>query len=290
MARKAVFRDYISPIRDILKSKNADRERELHKLIYHSRKILFKHTYRHYSVDLAVERLLDPAWIKQIQGFDVREWKALADLVWKRTKKIIGAAAKPDILLYPNFGGSNGRVYKLDKKPIIAFAPDFGFCRGKNLQCLIAHEYAHFIRYRKVGTPPEKQKIYSHIYEEGWAVYLTRKIFPELSPNIVFMSNLHHTIGLSDPKGGYLAWCRKHLKQIAEEALPVLSSNSYEDCKRFFQCGRFGHTKTPIRVGYYLGARMMEELARKFSLRQLYEFKPTARDVRKWLKNMFDSL
>jgi hypothetical protein len=288
MAGKAVFWDYISPIREIIKSKNADRERELHKLIYHSRKILFKHTYRHYSVDQAVEKLLDPAWSKQIKGFDVREWTALADLVWKRAGKILGSAVKPEILLYPNFGGSNGRVYKLDNRPIIAFAPDFGFCKGKNLQCLIAHEYAHFIRYRRLGTPPEKQKIYSHIYEEGWAVYMTRRIFPQLPNSVVFMSNLHQTIGLPDPKGGYLAWCRKHLKQIAEEALPVLSSNSYEDSKRFFQCGRFGHAKTPIRAGYYLGATMMEELAREFSLRQLYEFKPTAKDVRKWLKTLIN--
>jgi hypothetical protein len=197
---------------------------------------------------------------------------------------------KPDILIYPCFGGSNGRVYKFDKKPIIAFSPDFGFCRGKNLQCLIAHEYAHFIRYRKVGTPPERQKIYSHIYEEGWAIYLTRKIFPNLPGNVVFMSNLHKSIGLPDPQSGYLAWCRKYLKQIAEAAIPVLSSNSLEDSKRFFQCGRFSRSKTPIRVGYYLGARMMEGLAREYGLKYLFEFKPTARDVGKWLKNMINSL
>ena len=290
MAEKGIFWDYITPIKETLKGKSTAKAQDLRKLIYHSRKILFKHTYRNYSVDQAVERLLKPSWIKNIRGFDPEEWEKTAALVYERARKLIRLIPKPDILLYPSFGGSNGRVYKLDKKPIMGLSPDFGFCKGENLKCMMAHEYAHFMRYRKIGTPPEKQKIYSHIYEEGWAIFMTRRIFPKKPSDIVFMSNLHHAIGLPNPQGGYIRWCKKHLKEIAAAALPVLSSNSFVDTKRFFQCGRFKRGNTPIRVGYYLGAEMMENLAKDHSIHELYRLKPNARIVGKWLEGIISRI
>jgi len=283
MAPKAMFDDYITPIKEILQEDQPYKEVVIHKLIYHSRKILNKHTGRKYTVDQAVEKLLDPNWLRRVRNFDPDKWRELADQTWRKAGNLLGRVPKPDIILYPSFGMSNGRVYRLDKKSVLAFSPDFRYCHGENMKCLLAHEYGHFLRERITKVNTELQTVYKMLYEEGWAVYFSQRMFPELPSNVIYMSKLHKSINLPDPKGGYIGWCKKNIELLASEALDNLSSKSSKDMTRFFQCGRFDGDNTPIRTGYYLGRKIVEILSADMSMKELMKHKPSLRTIREAL-------
>jgi hypothetical protein len=121
------------------------------------------------------------------------------------------------------------------------------------------------------------------LYDEGWAVWLSARMLPEIAMRQLFMSNLHAAIGMTDPGGGYLPWCRKNLRKIATEAQKVLKSRDKNNLGRLFQCRRLGGDSTPIRTGYYLGFKIVEQLSARYTARQLMLLKPTARSVSTWL-------
>ncbi len=285
MAGNIKIDDYITPIKKIIDGRDADKKEILRKFIYRARKINNRHLYKH-NVDKTVKRLLEPQWRPKLCRFNPDEWRETAETVWRKAKKILGRVPPPEIIIYPGFGAFNGRVYKVDKKPVIGGSPDFPYTTGKNLKVLLAHEYGHFIRWYKIGIPPENAPIYSLIYDEGWATWLSVKLLPEITLNRLFMSNLHKAIKMPDPKGGYLNWCRKNLKTIALEAQKVLKSKNKKVLGRFFQCQRFKDDGTPIRTGYYLGYRMIDMLSKKMTLRQLQIQKPTPKKLSEWIEEL----
>ena len=247
-----------------------------------------RHLSKQYSVDQAVEKLLDPEWVKTVRRFRPAEWQEVADQMYLRARKLLGNVPKPEIILYPSFSMSNGRVYDVEGKPFIAGSPDFPHSTGKNLKVLLAHEYAHFARWRKTGIPSENVPVYAYIFEEGWATWLSIKLLPEYSMSQLFMSNLHKAIGMPDPKGGYIRWCKKHLKSISSEAKKSLKTKDHKVMGRFFQCQRFGSENTPIRTGYYLGYRMIDMLSEQIPPRKLMLEKPTYRKVSTWMESLMD--
>jgi len=277
--------DCITPIKEILDSRDKDKKDKLHKFIYQNRKINRNHLYKR-SVDKTVESLLDPSWRRKIARFNPTEWRRIANKVWRRSKKLLGNVPPPEIVLYPGFGSSNGRVYNIDKRPVIGGSPDFPLTTGKNLEVLIAHEYGHIIRFRKLGTPPMFAPIYTMIYDEGWATWFSVQILPELKLSQLFMSNLHKMINMPDPSGGYLRWCRKNLNLIGSEAQKVIKSKEDKILGQFFQCRRFKNDDTPIRVGYYLGLRMIDMLSENYTPRQLLLLKPTVKKVSGWIDEL----
>jgi len=286
MAREPAVTDYITPIKEILTNKCIDRKRTLHRFIYRSRKIHNRHLGKLHSVDQTVKKLLDPQWLPKVRRFNPDEWRKTADDIWKRAIKLLDPVARPEIILFPGFNTFNGRVYKIDNKPVIGGSPDFPHSTGTNLRVLLAHEYAHFARWRKTGIPYENVPIYASIYEEGWATWFSTKLLPDCSLSRLFMSNLHKTINMPDPEGGYLAWCRKNLNTINAGSQKVLKSKGSKDLGRFFHCKRLRGDKTPIRTGYYLGYCLMEMLSETMPPRQLINIKPTYKRMSVWLDHM----
>ena len=205
MAGRSSVVDLMTPIKTILADKHADRQRELHRLIYRHRKIHNRHLGWGPSIDETVSRLLDPKWQSKVRRFDPEEWRETANDMRSRAEKILGRVAGPELVIFPGFGSFNGRVYRLDGRPVIGCAPDFPRCTGIDLKVLLAHEYAHFARWRKTGIPYENSSVFASIYEEGWATWLSTKLLPECSLSQLFMSNLHEAINMPDPHGGYLS-------------------------------------------------------------------------------------
>ncbi len=279
--------DCITPIKEIIDDRDKNIKEKLHKFIYHNRKINNCHLYKH-GVDKTVDSLLELQWRRKIAKFGPDEWHKIAEDVWRKSKKILGSIPPPEIILYPGFGAFNGRVYKIDKNPVIGGSPDFPYTSGENLKVLLAHEYGHFIRYRKIGTPPEMAPIYKMIYEEGWATWLSVKLLPKITLSQIFMSNLHKAINMPDPQGGYLRWCRKNLKTIAYEAQKVLKSKDDKVLGQFFQCRRFKDDNTPIRTGYYLGLEIIDMLSKRFTPRQLLIEKATPNKILSWIDELVE--
>ncbi len=285
MTDKLLIHDHITPIKGILTAPGQDKKELLHRLIYRCRKINNRHLYKH-SVNQTVKKLLEPQWLTKVSRFDPDEWKTISESLWKRASKTLGRVSPPELVLFPGFNRFNGRVYKLDNRPIIGCSPDFPLSTGKNLEVLLAHEYAHFIRWRKTGIPSENVPIYALIYEEGWAVWFSMKLLSGFKLSHIFMSNLHASINMPDPKGGYLAWCRANLKAIAGKAQKVLKCKDRKNLGRFFQCQRLEGDDTPIRAGYYLGYRLLEMLSKRMTIRQLLQTKPTSGTISAWLNEL----
>lgn len=279
MAKSVILSDYISPIKEILADDKPDKKARLRRLIYNARKINNRHLRKGYTVDRTVKRLLEPSWMAMIRQFNPGDWGEICETVWRRTSDILGPVPIPEIILYPGFNYFNGRVYLLDKRPVIGCSPDFPFTTGVNLKVLLAHEYGHFIRWRKTGIPTENIPVYALLYEEGWATWLSTRIFPELRLSRLFMSNLHTAIGMPDPEEGYFRWCRQNLDKIAGKARKALNSKTNRDLGRFFQCRRYWGESTPIRVGYYLGYRIIEMLSKELAPRKLLRIKPTPKMI-----------
>ena len=285
MAKKVAIHDYITPITRILDERNAERPAKLRRLIHCARKINNRHLYRHHW-EKTVERLLEPNWRKRVARFDPAEWREIAELVWSRAADIIGPVPPPELILFPGFGRFNGRVYQLDRKPIIGCSPDFPQTTGRNLSVLLAHEFAHFARWRTAGARCDDVPINVLIYEEGWAVWLSGRILPEYERSRLIMSRLHKSIGLADPMGGYFHWCRQNLKMLARASQKVLRSKKHRDLGRFFQCLRFKGEDTPIRTGYYLGFRLIEMLSKRMSPRELLRARPSPKQISEWLDEL----
>jgi len=286
MTARMKIHDYISPIKAIITSRKLGKKIRLRKFIYNSRKINNRHLRKGYTVDKTVGKLLEPSWKAMIKQFNPDDWSEIAETVWRRASDILGPVPIPEMILYPGFNYFNGRVYLLDKRPVIGCSPDFPFTTGINLKVLLAHEYGHFVRWRKTGIPTENVPVYALIYEEGWATWFSIKIYPELRLSRLFMSNLHKAVGMPDPEGGYLSWCRQNLDKIASRARKVLKSKTNRDLGRFFQCRRYWGESTPIRVGYYLGFRLIEMLAEEHTPQKLLRIKPTPKKIDGWLDEL----
>ncbi len=137
MAGKTIINDYVTPIRKILTGSDSDKREHLRRLIYSSRKIHSRHLAKQQTIDQTVEKLLATEWLSRIRRFDPEEWRTTADGIWKAAERILHRADCPEIILYPSFNMSNGRVYKIDRKPIIACSPDFPHSSGRNLKVLL---------------------------------------------------------------------------------------------------------------------------------------------------------
>jgi hypothetical protein len=284
MPPAVVIQDHITPIKDILLSKDDGRDKQLHNLIHVLGKLNTKHFYGKFTVEQTVERLMEPIWFLQVRRYNPKEWITTANFVWRRATKILGDVDPPEIVLYPGFARCNGRVYKINRDPVIVCSPDFPRSTGKNLQVLLAHEYIHFARWRKTGISSENVPIYSQLFEEGLATWLSAKLLPELPLSKIFMSDLHRLIGRFDPKGGYLQWCRHNLAAITARTMNTLNSRESNDRGCLFEGARFGRKNTPIRAGYYLGYRIIDAMAKQIKLSELFILKPTIRDIAHWIE------
>jgi len=234
-----------------------------------------------------IDYLLDPGTVRRIGKFSAREWLKTGHQIAKKLKKQISEIPEPTIVFYPGMRGVNGKVIWLGKNPVMSLSPDFGYFTGNNLTVLLAHEYTHYLRARFVGVKYRNMPLYQMIFEEGLAIHLSRLLIPDIPMSAIFMSNLHYTIGMPDPKGGYVRWCKRMLPDLANAALESLSSKEPEPRAQFFEGGTFtGIDDSPIRTGYYLGHRALLEAAKDYDLEELLRMKPTAKMMRGYLKRL----
>ncbi len=290
MATTAVIHDLITPIREIIAFRSPDVATRLRQFIQEYRRYHAAHFTGEYPLDEAVEALSRPSWQQKVSRFDVELWRQASDEIYSASTSLLGRLPHPELILYPGFGSFNGRVYKFQKRPVIGCAPDFPRTTGINLKVLLAHEYGHFIRYHRTGVPGEISPMYRYIYEEGWATWFSIQLLPHIRRRQVFMSGLHKDIGMPDPPGGYLTWCRKNLKTLIDEILPHLTDDSPETAARFFQCGRLKDDTTPIRTGYYLGYKVIEMLTEQKKPRKLLDSRVSRPQVAAWLQCLRDRL
>jgi hypothetical protein len=282
-----IIHDYISPAREILANHDREyRRTELMRLLGNSKRILRKIIVKKVSIEEVVEYMLTPDAVRRIRQFDLKHWIKSGHVVAKRLNKLLDMVPEPTIVLYPSMRRVNGKIIHIDGKPAIALSPDFGFFGGDNLSVVLAHEYTHYLRACHAGVKFEKMPMYKRLFEEGLAVYITTRVLPDISMSALFMSNLHRVIGLNDPSGGYIRWCRRNLAYLASEALDVLGSKSPEDLIRFFDCGRFDGDDTPVRTGYYLGYIMVRNASTRMNLKDMITMKLTSGQVRNWLKDL----
>ncbi len=290
MKKPMIKADYVTETQKIY-SDYKDHEKRGEKIVelYSDSEIIFK---KHLPSDRLTmqdmyEYLRVPSTVKRINKFSSREWLKTGHAIAKKLKKLIGDIPEPTILFYPGMRGVNGKVIWLGKEPVMALSPDFGYFTGDNLAVLLAHEYTHFLRAQYVGVKYRNLPLYQMLYEEGLAIYMTRLVLPDPPLSTIFMSNLHRTIGMHDPKGGYVRWCYRWLPDMAKAALDSLSSKDPEPRQRFFEGGTFtGIGDSPIRTGYFLGHQVVLKAAEDHKIEDLLKMKVTALFVKKYVKEL----
>lgn len=285
-SRNIIIEDYISSLREILVNQKSDLKKRLTEFIDQHKEILLVHLQGNYDSTRIAERLRDPIWLKRIFRFNFSDWRITARSTVKETKRLLGISTPLRIILYPGLGSFNGRVYKLNNRLVIGCCPDFPGVTGQNLQILLAHEYAHLLRWRLTGNRSDNIPIHAMMFEEGFAVWLTKQLFPKMKLKQVFMANLHKEIDMADPPEGFLRWCKSNLDRLANEAQAILDSKKEKDLGRFFQCLRLDDKNTPIRTGYYLGYRIIEKLSLQYSPQEIFKMKPTAKRAENWLNQL----
>ncbi len=144
---------------------------------------------------------------------------------------------------------------------IPAFAMDLSFPYAKNTdyKLIFIHECFHVLHFREVGKSLENDPV-GLIMREGLAVYATKIILP----------------GSPDSRYTFLTTeeirkCKLKQKEIIEAMLKY--TNNYDMMnKLFFSSGQ--NLKWPPRCGYYIALKVMENLSKKYSLKELYKLPP----------------
>jgi hypothetical protein len=283
-----ILHDYISPLQDIYANSNREYRRlELTRLMSESRRIMRQHLMKSTTVEEMVDYLMQSDTVRRVNQFDLRHWIKTGHRIAKGLKRVLGSVPEPSIVLYPGLRRVNGKVIDIDGRPALTLSPDFGFFSGHNLDVVLAHEYAHYLRSRLAGVRFKAlMPFYQRLFEEGFACYVTVKVLPRVPISTTFMANLHRRIGLNDPSGGYIRWCRRHIGDMAGEALKVLPSKEWQPAIRFFDCGRYEGDDTPVRVGYYLGYAMIQHACKEIPCSEMVSMRATRRMVRQWLEEM----
>ena len=177
-----------------------------------------------------------------------------------------------DVYYVMNIHPFDGKEFFYGNVP--AFAMDLSFSYGQNFDytAIFIHECVHVLHFRNVGKSLEDDPI-GCIMREGLAVYATKVILSG-SPDSRF------TIPEKD-----IEKCKQNYREIIKEMLKC--TNNYEKMnKQFYEQGQ--KLKWPSRCGYYIGLKMMENLAHKYTLEELINM-PTVkyrREVISILKEM----
>jgi len=285
-----IIRDYLTETQEIYRlTRNKESQRTKLTELYSDSEHLFGKYILSDSLGTpdVVEYLLNPQTQRRVNRFDRKKWLTIGHKISRELKKTMGDIPEPRIMFYPGFQVVNGMVVWLEKKPVIVMSPDFGYFNDENIKVLLIHEYGHFLRAEVHGVDYGKLPLHGLIFEEGLSTYLTTYVWPEIKLPVVFMSNLHRKVGLTDPPGGYVRWCKKHFPEIAEYALDCMQKKESDATWRMFQGGRVtGDESSPVRTGYYLGYSMVKRMAEMQNLSELIAVKATKSLVRDSIRQL----
>jgi len=157
----------------------------------------------------------------------------------------------------------DGAVRKVGDQPALLFGIDkIAKLHGEraSLAPLFHHELFHVHHETKNPTPVEPEEgphgLLQPIYREGMAVYVSKLLHPRATNDDLLLSDAMVRDGTA------------RLPRLAAELRALLDDATEADYRDFF-LGRGQRGDVPVRVAYWIGLRVMEELAKTRTLEDL---------------------
>jgi len=131
---------------------------------------------------------------------------------------------------------------------------EYGWGTKKPLSGLVAHEIGHVAHqyWRKLYGKVKESGPWWHIYEEGFAQYCE---------GLIIGNSFHQTRNDKN----WLKWCREHETWLASQFLLTVKQD--KPVTPFF--GSWFNIEGRIETGYFLGHQLIQELAKKMSLKEI---------------------
>jgi hypothetical protein len=139
---------------------------------------------------------------------------------------------------------------------------------------LALHELVHLLHLRSGARSWPQDRVDATLFSEGLATYVTMSLLPDISTS--------GHLWWDDDHGLWADRCAE-LEPTLRKGL--LNSLGTTDCRPWFSAAPQPSAELPVRAGYWLGARLIGELARTTSLRDLLDCDLTdaTRDLRQLL-------
>lgn len=179
------------------------------------------------------------------------------------------------IYVAPSLGKLDGAGRIIDHKPALLIGIDQAAeeYSATTLPTFLTHELFHRYHQEVAGFSDDEEgraPIWRALWAEGLATYVSMKLNPgvTLQDALILPKNL---IELAQP----------HLPGLIADLLPLLDQTNHAVFAEFFQYHR-SESAIPSRVGYYLGALVVQRLNRNFTLRELAHLQaPTVKKTRR---------
>jgi hypothetical protein len=162
-----------------------------------------------------------------------------------------------DIYIMSSAGCFNGRSQVVqDREALLLGLDDIAQLHETNLPPLLDHELFHRYQYKYFAFEPQgDEPLWVRLWAEGIATYVSRR----LNPSATNMD----TLWISDADVRKMD-DRKNV--IAADFLAHFDSTSKTEASPYFLDDESKDPNIPARAGYWLGLRVVEELAQKYPL------------------------
>ena len=197
-------------------------------------------------------------WMERVRRVRPEEYGLLREVVREadleelaretiaRCQAVLPFRPDPEVYYLVGFFSPDGFAFEVEGE----WAIGIGMERLGSLRLvpvLVAHEYAHCYRRRR----EQPRKLGERLVEEGFAVELAARIFPErpLQDHLLM-------------RGGQVAALREYESRLWEAIGPLLDSTDEAIAARVIY-GRAGREKWPSRAGVYLGWRLVRDFMAK---------------------------
>jgi hypothetical protein len=156
-------------------------------------------------------------------------------------------------------GAANGWAAPVDGVPRLFLAVER--LPGAPYDVVLAlHELVHLLHLRSGARSWSQDRVDALLFHEGLATHVTMSLIPGISASGHLWCDEDH--------GTWLSACAEREPTLRRELLATLETTN---CDPWFSAAPQQSTDIPVRAGYWLGARLIGELARTTSLRDLLD-------------------
>lgn len=194
----------------------------------------------------------------------ILSFQRVTDRLEERVCSGFGRSPDAEIVLYLGLCSGAGWVTEFGGRTVILLGIEkiieLGWCGTDDMNALILHELGH-VFHRQFGVFPAEpdrsgDRFLLQLFSEGIAMVFEQDLLGDEE---------YFTQG----DDGWKNWCRSNLNRIAQEFDRDLSAMTRKDQRYFGDWVRFEGRPD---VGYYLGARFVRFLMRRYSLEGLITF------------------
>lgn len=198
---------------------------------------------------------------KRVKAVD--SFARVAENLEEKIVQTFGQSLDVTIILYVGLCNGAGWVVNLDSGQYVLLGIEkiieLNWCDINDMQALIYHELGHIYQMQYGGFAREYEKADAYLWQlftEGIAMYFEQKLMDD---DNVFHQNVD----------GWLDWCDANISSIKADFNNDLTTMTHSN-QRYF--GDWVNYNGQSDVGYYLGARFVQWLNKRYTFDKMIHF------------------